>query len=364
MRKLSLLPLFFIVSFVQAAGTAHAGNDPTTGMRIPLTVYQYIEQFAPIAVAEMKRTGIPASITLSQAIAESSFGNSPLAYEANNHFGIKCGKDWHGGTYSRQDDDYDSKGTLLHSCFRTYKTADESFFDHSEFLKTRERYKTLFAYAKTDYKSWAYGLQDAGYATLPTYFNILITNIEQYKLYEYDQILVTEDAKLIVYDEQNLDSNIFVNSIDLMAIEASSVEGVYKHNNLLMVFASPTDTPESIARKHKIDPKLLRNYNDLRDTDVLYPSQFVYLEPKRHYFKESKDIHTVQNNENMYLISQFYGVKLSYLLSHNSLSLNEEPIAGSLIYLRTAAPMQPVLRQTIDHPQPPNQPIQTKPMKQ
>ena len=152
------------------------------------TVFQYIERYAPLAIAEMHRTGIPASITLAQGIAESSFGNSPLAYEANNHFGVKCQNDWAGASYQQEDDDKNAAGDLIKSCFRKYETAEQSYRDHSDFLTNRPRYSALFKLNRSDYKGWAMGLKEAGYATLPTYPNILIANIERYELYKYDKM--------------------------------------------------------------------------------------------------------------------------------------------------------------------------------
>jgi LysM repeat protein len=311
------------------------------------TVYQYIDKYAAVAIREMERTGIPASITLAQAIAESSFGNSPLALEANNHFGIKCGNTWDGTSYMRKDDDYDVKGDLTESCFRSYVSAEQSFRDHSDFLTGKERYKVLFKLDKKNYKAWAQGLKNAGYATLPTYPDILIANIERYKLYEYDAkspvILKKEEALLA--DAEN---SIFINSLDLSAIEEADEKGVYRHNRLKMVVASATDTPERIAMNYGIAPDILRKYNDLSETDKLVSFQFVYLEPKRHWYKQSRDIHVVQENENMYLIAQFYGVKLSYLRSHNGLQVGDEPAAGTLIYLRTESPSKPTLRKSAE----------------
>ena len=142
-------------------------------------IQQYVRTWAATAVREMYRSGVPASITLAQGILESRYGNSPLATEGNNHFGIKCHKGWEGKTMAYDDDE---KG----ECFRVYDSADESFRDHSDFLRYRDRYKFLFELSTTDYKSWAYGLKKAGYATDPSYPEKLIRYIEDYKLFEYD----------------------------------------------------------------------------------------------------------------------------------------------------------------------------------
>ena len=146
-----------------------------------LTRTEYIEKYAETAVREMKATGIPASITLAQGCLESGNGNSTLATKANNHFGIKCHKNWKGKTIRHDDDE-------KNECFRSYRSADESFRDHSDFLRYSDRYAALFNLELTDYKGWAYGLQKAGYATARTYAESLIRIIEENELYRYDKL--------------------------------------------------------------------------------------------------------------------------------------------------------------------------------
>ena len=153
-----------------------------------LAAYNYIEAYKDIAVIEMHRTGIPASITLAQALHESNKGTSNLAISANNHFGIKCKKYWKGSTYYHKDDDTDKAGVLIESCFRSYDTVIDSYVDHSNFLKFGENYQGLFALSKRDYKGWAYGLKRAGYATDPLYAEKLIKFIEEFKLTQYDKM--------------------------------------------------------------------------------------------------------------------------------------------------------------------------------
>ncbi|RZK73836.1 MAG: hemagglutinin, partial [Pedobacter sp.] len=143
------------------------------------TTLSYIEEFKAVAIQEMNTYGIPASITLAQGILESGSGNSSLARFANNHFGIKCTSDWKGKGYYKDDDQ-------ANDCFRVYKDAKESFKDHSEFLK-RKRYSALFELDKNDYKNWAIGLKQAGYATNPKYPDLLINIIDKYQLFLYDQ---------------------------------------------------------------------------------------------------------------------------------------------------------------------------------
>jgi flagellum-specific peptidoglycan hydrolase FlgJ len=147
----------------------------------------YIDQYKDLAIVEMHRTGIPASITLAQGLHESNAGRSPLALEANNHFGIKCKSYWSGQTYYHKDDDLDSRGQLIESCFRSYETAVESYVDHSNFLKHTEHYAPLFSLAKDDYIAWAWGLKQCGYATDPDYAIKLIKIIHQFDLTKYDK---------------------------------------------------------------------------------------------------------------------------------------------------------------------------------
>ncbi len=150
-----------------------------------IPIQKYIDQYSAIAVEEMHRTGIPASITLAQGIVESRWGTSQLAVRSNNHFGIKCKGNWSGGKHFYKDDDY-VNGKLVKSCFRTYESPEASYLDHSEFLMTNSRYQSLFNLPKTDYKSWAKGLKKAGYATDRNYAKNLIVTIEKYQLHRFD----------------------------------------------------------------------------------------------------------------------------------------------------------------------------------
>jgi flagellum-specific peptidoglycan hydrolase FlgJ len=169
-----LTPLLLLVLF--------AARTPTD------ITYKYIENFGGLAIEEMQRTGIPASIKLAQAIVESGCGKSILAARANNHFGIKCKSYWTGQKYYYYDDDKDSRGNAIESCFRYYDTAEASYLDHSVFLVSTERYQSLFTYDPLDYKSWARGLKRCGYATDTNYSVALINTIEKYSLYEFDLV--------------------------------------------------------------------------------------------------------------------------------------------------------------------------------
>jgi hypothetical protein len=172
----NLLSALLLLLFANSMGAADL---------IPSRV-NYIERYKDLAIAEMERSGVLASIKLAQGILETNDGTSQLATYANNHFGIKCKNDWTGETFFVEDDDYDSEGKLMKSCFRAYGSDFESYINHTEFLLKNPRYQVLFSYG-TDYKKWAYGLKESGYATNPVYAEKLIKVIEEYRLYEYDR---------------------------------------------------------------------------------------------------------------------------------------------------------------------------------
>ena len=169
-----VIAFLFIITFVSFDSTPESG------------AFNYINKYRDLAIVEMYRTGIPASITLAQALHESNYGTSDLALKAKNHFGIKCKSDWIGGTYFHEDDDLDRYGRLIKSCFRSYDESIDSYVDHSNFLVTRPHYRELFTLDKYDYLAWSYGLKRAGYATDPLYAEKLIEKIEKYGLNEYD----------------------------------------------------------------------------------------------------------------------------------------------------------------------------------
>ena len=158
-----------------------------------LVTDKYIERFKDLAVEEMHRSGIPASVTLAQAIVESNSGMSPLAMHANNHFGIKCKSEWIGSTYYLEDDDRNSSGKLIKSCFRAYDNAVQSFKDRTNFLMERPRYALLFSYSSVDYREWATGLSACGYATDPNYSRKIISIIERYELHHFDKAIGVEE---------------------------------------------------------------------------------------------------------------------------------------------------------------------------
>lgn len=277
---------------------------------------RYINKYKHVAVSEMERTGVPASIKLAQAVLESNAGKSTLARKANNHFGIKCGSKWRGKTMHRKDDDY-KNGKLINSCFRSYRHPLESFEDHSNFLrdpKKSKRYGFLFELSPMDYKNWAKGLKKSGYATSKTYDKKLIKLIEQYRLYQYD----------------------LMTSSDRVALKKVRKKEHFYINDVKVLLAKENDTPYKIAQKYKVPVSKILEYNEGldRNHDKLDAGTRVYLQKKRKNYRGRKRYHTVKKEETMYTIAQLYGLKLDKLLKKNRLSTGEEPIPGVRIKLR------------------------------
>lgn len=358
--RLSLLALIIIYGELRA-NTVH-------------TIESYIQKYDDIAVREMNRSGIPASITLSQGILESSYGNSPLAVDAKNHFGIKCHNEWEGYTFWQYDDEEKP------SCFRSYCSPEKSYIDHTNFLLTRSRYDFLFKLDKTDYKAWAKGLQKAGYATASGYADKLISLIDRYELYTYDyddamsvvsfiekpvspkplwndavwtSNIVTPETELeyTIHDTQEIfiEKTILTNTMTTGKATSELFpkhfrKGIFTNNNVKMVIASAQDTPESIARAQGIPLDNLMAYNDLEPKQTLLLHQYVYLQPKQSKFRGIRGTHRIKHEESMYIIAQVYGLQLDVLLMRNRMKKGDEPALGEIIYLRGSADIPPKLR--------------------
>lgn len=278
-----------------------------------ITREEYINRYKNLAIKEMKRTGIPASITLAQGILESDNGNSRLARKANNHFGIKCHKDWKGERI-RHDDDKRKE------CFRKYESAYQSYKDHSNFLTNVKRYKFLFEYKQTDYKSWAKGLQKAGYATSNKYAKRLIKIIEESELYKYDQAQKKQKKqkgtkKLPGYDSQ-------------------LTREVLTNNKTIYIIAKEGDTYKSIADEFDMMPGLIYKFNDLPKNAKIVVGQKIYLKPKRNKAQKGKKIHDVIKSETMYTISQKYAIKLKKLYQLNTMKPGTKISTGDKIKIR------------------------------
>ena len=280
------------------------------------TVYfDYVERYKELAIQEMERSGVPASIKLGQGILESAGGTSTLALRANNHFGIKCGSSWKGKTFFRVDDDRNDKGELIKSCFRKYKSTEACYVAHSEFLRNNKRYDFLFFLNPRDYKSWAHGLKKAGYATSATYAEKLIGVIESYELYKLDN----------------------VTSSDILAGNTSSpsLTGVLLTNDVKMLLAKGGQTPAEIAHLTNTKVQCVLKYNErLSDANQsLADDERVYIQKKRRSFREKKKYHYVKGEDNMYQISQLYGVRLKRLYKRNRMPENSQPAVDERIKL-------------------------------
>ena len=345
----------------------------------PMTRAEYVEKYKSIAIAHMKRFGIPASITMAQGILESSAGNSELARKSNNHFGIKCKKNWTGEKVYHDDD---AKG----ECFRAYPTVEASYEDHAKFLDESPRYDSLFAYPSNDYRSWARGLKACGYATAPDYAERLIKIIENMKLYELDNegstatpttetkpettpapvpaaapAPVATPAPAIatpaveekkaetpppaqpqqtenkIYDKASEGAtNSAVPSVNSVAVSDEHVNpnnfrvtvnshkgyGVYRTNHTFYIVAKEKDTFESIGKIFEISPTLLRKFNDIPKGGKLAKGDIIYIERKQSQWLGNEMQHQVKKGETLYSISQMYGISLKSLLKLNKIKIN------------------------------------------
>ena len=330
-----LLSIMACAAFAFSATAQDTYNDK---------VQQYIDKYKDVAMAEMQRSGVPASITLAQGILESSCGNSPLATKGNNHFGIKCHDGWEGKSMSFDDDHKDE-------CFRCYESVDQSFKDHSDFLRTRQRYAFLFEYSPTDYKKWAYGLKQAGYATNPNYPEMLINNIEKFNLNQYDIYESFADNSNSPKPQTNeqKDSNRLgevwdniENKISTTTSTSAQSSDVFYVNHVKAVRLTSEKTVEQVSTKYRVRAEHLLKYNELNTTAKLPAGTIVYLQPKRR--QGDSLYHVVKNNETMYDISQQHVIRLQYLYVKNNMEQGTQPANNEVIYLREKRGTVPILR--------------------
>ena len=337
--------------FLLAAVSANAQRLDTAN------IISYIKQYKDIAIEEMNRSGIPASITLAQGIHESSYGTSYLSKNTNNHFGIKCKENWTGKTFKYTDD-------APNECFRVYDSVAQSYRDHSDFLKYRPRYASLFLLDKSDYKGWARGLKSAGYATNPQYAPILIKTIEDFKLYTFDKgenpgyintietIIVTETPvqqkpvevvpinvpKPIVEEKDaeigtTITQENFNKAVDKTIIKINNVKAIKVYNG---------ETLDLIANVMEISKEDLLAFNDIKDEFQIKEGQFLFLQQKKKSNAEAT--YKVKQEDNIWNISQKKGVRLSSLLKMNQLDEGEEPAVKETIYLKGKSTSKPKLR--------------------
>lgn len=336
-------------------------------------VKQYMDGYKDVAIAEMYRTGIPASIKLAQGMLESNWGRSELATVANNHFGIKCGSSWTGAGFYKEDDDRDRHGQLVKSCFRTFTDATKSYLAHSDFLtdsKKAYRYGFLFDYGSTDYVSWAHGLRSAGYATDPKYPQKLISIIEKYNLSQYDADIAVRGGELhqVASDsDAHSTGGVVISSVTLpherhvdreerqrpatkrkkvftkretAGVAASRLAySIGANNSVRMVTAVGGETMQQLAQKVGLDCDELLAINEiyLQKEDVLEPGAKVYLEKKKRKLSDGPAYHLVQEGETMESIAQEYGLRLKSLYAKNRMPKGSTTVAGQRLFLKETA---------------------------
>lgn len=285
---------------------------------------EYIKRYKDIAIKEMKKYRIPASITLAQGILESGSGRGKLARRANNHFGIKCHRGWTGKSIRMNDD-------TRHECFRKYKNPEASYKDHSRFLSKEDRYAFLFKYPITDYRDWAYGLKRAGYATNPLYPELLINLIQTYRLYRYDRATPGKYRKHGKYSGPYLEPSP-VN----FPIAGKNVNGrpYYLNNGRKLVIIRTGDTFKHLASDFEIRLRKLLHYNEVRRKHVLHPGDILYLQKKARKAEKMYPYHLVKEGETLWQISQLYGIRLSRLRAINNLPRHYQPPVGTRLKLR------------------------------
>jgi LysM repeat protein len=392
MKKLAPYTFLIIVILLNSCSPARRASRSSAASGPPSAyAAEYLNTYSALAVREMKRTGIPASITLAQGMLESNYGRSRLATQGNNHFGIKCHSSWTGRKIYHDDN---RKG----ECFRAYPSAEESYRDHSDFLVSGSRYRDLFRLGSTDYKGWAHGLKKAGYATDPKYADLLIRKIEEYKLWAYDTgaavpgataqpgrstgtatsgttataqpatvrpgrssgtskadtsatgIGATSPAVPVVSqpdagkpdtsrlqrEAQTPAGTTRVNDAEepIKVITLSTGKKVMENNNVEYIIVEEGDTFESLARRHQLLAWEITRYNDLESGALLKPGQVIYLQPKRSSAARGLSMHTVETGETMYSISQKYAIKLSSLYKMNLMDEGTECRPGQKLRIR------------------------------
>lgn len=288
-----------------------------------MTREQYVSQYFKLAVQEMNVYRIPASITLAQGILETESGNSDLCTKAKNHFGVKCQPTWTGMKFIKDDD-------AKNECFRAYATDEESYRDHSTFL-LRSRYEKLFTYEMTDYRSWAYGLKEAGYATNPNYPQLLIKFIEDLKLYQFDNYGNEINVGQLP-TQQAIDKSV-TTIISPEEMETRLKNRKEKANNLDLIIFDTSFNIYEISAQRNISIKNLLQYNDLENEQMLTNGQNFFLQPKLNF--NAKGIHEVRMGQSIYDISQIYGVSVSSIRKLNKLESWLQPQVGEFIFLNS-----------------------------
>lgn len=294
--------LILLTTAALVAGLAVAAVDQTTARK------EYIEKYSHLAITEMERTGVPASITLAQGLLESGAGRSTLATKAHNHFGIKCHKAWRGDKVYHDDD-------APQECFRSYAKDEDSFKDHSDFLRYYDRYKFLFDLDVSDYKGWCYGLKQAGYATDPAYATKLIALIEEFDLTKYDKGAVVK-----VESPEQLEKAVIMPASYDEQFRFSLERTIYQKNGVACIYSVAGDTYDSIALIYDLFPREILRFNDLQKTEDLLPGTIVYIQAKKNKAAKGLDKYIVgEDGESLREISQRFAVKMRSIEKRNKL---------------------------------------------
>lgn len=331
--------IYLLTALVFSLTAVAAGKSPQKA---------YIEKYSALAVREMYRSGVPASITLAQGMLESGNGLSELAIKGNNHFGIKCHSGWKGDKVYHDDD---KKG----ECFRKYASPENSYRDHSDFLRYRDRYKFLFDLEITDYEGWAYGLKKAGYATDPAYPKKLIKLIEEYHLYEYDlksYSYGTEDThkqskhhqtEKKTKEEVSHELPLSPSQIEQVRVVTPSEKEsfrfsisreLYSQNGVPFIYSIEGESYKSIAKSNGLFFRELLRFNDLKKDEPLRPGTVVYLQAKKKKAAKGIDMHFIDSDETLWEISQRYAVRLSSIYKMNGFAPDFVARPGDCVRLR------------------------------
>ncbi len=286
----------------------------------------YILRFSPVAMEKMRDFKIPASITLAQGLLESGNGNSKLATQANNHFGIKCHKEWSGKTFFMDDDE-------KNECFRAYKNPDDSYRDHSLFLTQRPRYGFLFELNLMDYEAWAKGLSKAGYATNPMYPQLLTRLIERHQLYRFDSLAMgLKPSQLIASSIPKQEKTPSTSDFEVVG-KTKSGRYIHSNNHTKLIFAMEGDRIDLLAKELNVFSWQLVKYNELQNDATLHSGEVVYVEKKARKSKQF-EMHILQNGENLRDVSQLYGVRMSRLEKMNHWKAGVVLPAGTVVRLK------------------------------
>jgi hypothetical protein len=282
---------------------------------------EYIQKYQLLAISEMNRSGVPASIKMAQACLESRDGNSEMARNSNNHFGIKCKSGWDGPVSYYDDDE-------RNECFRKYKSVEDSYIDHTNFLLSNTRYNLLFQLSSADYAGWARGLKKAGYATDPSYDKKVIEIIELFQLWKLDhEMTIEEKAQL----EKERISNGFNENL---VINPYSSRQIILRNGIKSVTFQNGDTFEILTQEFGLKDWELRKFNDFPADYQPKPDEIIYLQMKKTKAHGMYKFHLLAAGESMHYVSQYYGIRLKSLYRKNGLYFAQPVAVGKILNLQ------------------------------